>query len=974
MAFKEIQMWADIINESSIDKLNYDLACKKSISDSALLESQEFTRTSQRQLDPNSYGFNTKRLNESLYQKNGIEGRIALPSKSIQSKFVMEMRTFYPTIDVKPLVSGTNQGIIVEGQYDDLLDVWSLNESGYVFNDVKNAMLKESLKTRFDEAFFSEGCSSDVDPLDEKIDLDECGFGQPIDEYDADGEFGSITLDFELSDDDEATSQKFYEKATQEDGLYDISMSKCKVSGPYEQCRFTGSRRDLQDLFAIYNGCSSWSQLKQTIGADAEQDFNACYDTSLQEADSREPISHGLDCIGVKASTANLSEYNGVEMSLCESKRRNRRLHEGVLGALGGAALGGLVGAAGGAAVGDADKLIGHGSVDAKIGDAKLSDSGFISQDLPAGGIKPQLVSKSASGAGTITGIDGTVHNISGNAKFTGAAINSTGAAIGAGAGALAGGALGAMATSDDKKNEAEEYDYNPDESANDDNDAHSKEYDEMMDAAINDGSQDQNQDDAELAAERNEAEEFFGLNEDETPKSLEAKPFRVNWIDNDGKVHTSNVAATNASSAKQMISTKHDGCEVKGVEDLSNMYKQWQKESVYESMMLEASLADALGSNELDKLNDLEAKLSDDGMTSDERIAQQHKDDIEAQAVADMELPYEGMTKDEIGQELTKRHGFVGNELQLFWKVMTVLGYTPTDISKMRDEEVVDAITMHIPKGRKHRFYGYIDPMRREHAFIDDGGGQLDDNGRPNGKTGDWKQFYASVTPVEFSPAELDMMHNDQDIDDRRQQRSSIKRLDRQIKQQEQNNAISNATPSRGQDTWLTTEVEKWIKSMPRPEARKLVKSIIDDIKRENGITDKYITDKTDVPDDVKERCAQDILFLKTYFGKHVGMGPTLRDYPIAWGKDSSGEYSSHTTAGMYNDETDLMIRRCMATTMNVPFIEPEKYDETLKQIISDDSLKVKFIEEIMKFQKHRSYGSRSFKHKEDQQPSSAS
>ena len=42
----------------------------------------------------------------------------------------------------------------------------------------------------------------------------------------------------------------------------------------------------------------------------------------------------------------------------------------------------------------------------------------------------------------------------------------------------------------------------------------------------------------------------------------------------------------------------------------------------MYESMMVEASLADALGSSDLDKLNALEAKLSDDGMTADERAS----------------------------------------------------------------------------------------------------------------------------------------------------------------------------------------------------------------------------------------------------------------------------------------------------------------------------------------------------------------
>lgn len=1017
MAFTEIQMWADMINSQEAERINYDLACRKSIKDSSILESKHFTSTKQRQLDPRAYGFSNRELTESIYQKNSIEGKIAFPSESINGEFAIEVASLFPSVEMAKMKS-CPKGLVVEGKYDDLLDIWSLNESGHCFNDVANAMIKESLKQRFDEAFFSEGYEEDVNPLDDKIDPEEYGFGDSPEE-DVDG-FGMISLEFQLSDDDEHSCEKFYEKITQDDGLYDVSMSKCNVSGPYEKCSFSGSIDDLKEVFAIWNGFSSWSQYKAEVGADAEQEFSNCCQQQLHEADCREPISHGLDCIGVKASTANLSEYNGVETSLCESKRK-KRLHEGVMGALGGAALGGLVGAVGGGMVGKADTTIGtidgediqtkvSGTADAKAakqffaGDAQNinpddfnikgdttpnaePDSGF--------GIRPMITQKQIAAAipnaprrVTIDAINGMgdarleagwhsdtpVGHITadgemqhgrlsgkgtyGDGKFTGVAFNKSNAGIGAGVGAVAGGAFGAYATSDDdddKKNEAEEFDYNPDDDANDYNDAHSDEYDEMMDAS---GKQ---TNDVNLTSEKNEAEEFFNINEDESPKSLEAKPFRVNWIDSKGKVHTSNVAATDASSAKSMISQKHDGCDVKGVEDLSNVYKQWKQEAMYESMMVEATLADALGSSDLDKLNTLEAKLSDDGMTADERMSQQHKDDIEAEAVANMELPYEGMDKAQIDQELIRRHHFVGNEIQLFWKVMNVLGYKPEDVASMRDEEVVNAITMHIPKGRKPRFYGYIDPMIKNKGFVDDGGGQLDDNGHPNGKTGDWNSFYKSVTPVEYSPAELDMMHNDEDIDDRRQRRSQVVKLSRQIDADNEKKALDNAMPVKGQDTWMTVEVTKLMKSMPRPKARKILASIIDDIKTEYGISDKYITDKTSVADDVKEKCAQEILFLKSLFGKDIGMGPTLRDYPIAWGKDAGGEYVSHTTAGQYNDETELMVRRAMATVMNVPYIPANEQQDTMRRIIDNDQLCKVFIQELMQHKSKRSYGSKS-------------
>lgn len=839
MAFTEIQMWADMINSQEAQRINYDLACRKSIKDSSILESKQFTSTKQVQLDPKDYGFSSRHLGESVYQKNCIEGKIAFPTESINGEFAIEVTSLFPSVEMAKMKS-CPKGLVVEGKYDDLLDIWSLNEAGHCFKDVSSPMLRESLKERFDEAFFSESYEEDSDPLDDKIDPEEYGFVDDPEEG-VDG-FGTISLEFELSDDDEHSCEKFYEKITQDDGLYDVSMSKCNVSGPYEKCSFSGSIDDLKEVFAIWNGFSSWSQYKAEVGAEAEQEFDGCLQQQLHEADCREPISHGLDCIGVKASTANLSEYNGVETSLCESKRKNKRLHEG------------------------------------------------------------------------------------------------------------------AMATSDDgKKNEAEEYGYNPDEMANDDNDAHSNEYDEMMDISA------KSTEDADLSSEKNEAEEFFNINEDESPKSLEAKPFRVNWIDSKGKVHTSNVAATDASQAKSIISQKHDGCDVKDVEDLSGVYKQWKQEAMYESMMAEATLADALGSSDLDRLNALEAKLSDDGMTADERASQRRKDDIEAEAVANMELPYEGMDKAQIDQELIRRHHFVGNELQLFWKVMNILGYKPEDISKMRDEEVVDAITMHIPKGRKPRFYGYIDPMIKNKGFVDDGGGQLDDNGRPNGKTGDWNSFYKSVTPVEYSPAELDMMHNDEDIDDRRQRRSQVVKLSRQIDADNEKKALDNAMPAKGQETWMTDEVTKLIKSMPRPKARKILASIIDDIKAEYGISDKYITNKTDVADDVKEKCAQEILFLKSLFGKDIGMGPTLRDYPVAWGKDSSGEYASHTMAGLYNDETELMVRRAISTTLNDPYIVQSNQQQAITKIINDEQLCKTFIQELMKHKEKRSYGSRS-------------
>ena len=147
----------------------------------------------------------------------------------------------------------------------------------------------------------------------------------------------------------------------------------------------------------------------------------------------------------------------------------------------------------------------------------------------------------------------------------------------------------------------------------------------------------------------------------------------------------------------------------------------------------------------------------------------------------------------------------------------------------------------------------------------------------------------------------------------------------------------------------------------MPRPKARKILASIIDDIKAEYGISDKYITNKTAVADDVKEKCAQEILFLKSLFGKDIGMGPTLRDYPVAWGKDSSGEYASHTMAGLYNDETELMVRRAISTTLNDPYIVQSNQQQAIAKIINDEQLCKTFIQELMKHKEKRSYGSRS-------------
>ena len=43
-------------------------------------------------------------------------------------------------------------------------------------------------------------------------------------------------------------------------------------------------------------------------------------ETALDEADDREPLSHALDLVGIKASTANSKSQDAVEMSVVEDE------------------------------------------------------------------------------------------------------------------------------------------------------------------------------------------------------------------------------------------------------------------------------------------------------------------------------------------------------------------------------------------------------------------------------------------------------------------------------------------------------------------------------------------------------------------------------------------------------------------------------------------------------------------------------
>lgn len=132
-----------------------------------------------------------------------------------------------------------------------------------------------------------------------------------------------------------------------------------------------------------------------------------------------------------------------------------------------------------------------------------------------------------------------------------------------------------------------------------------------------------------------------------------------------------------------------------------------------------EADLADMLDQAQLDKLDNLEAKLEqmvDTGKTRQSSKLKNTEDDFlyrgELQPVdpndPESDFEYAKLSDDEILSKFKAQHHLTDSELKLFKQVWLDLGYSVQDMSNMLDSDIVYSLKLNKPKGAKHSFFGY--------------------------------------------------------------------------------------------------------------------------------------------------------------------------------------------------------------------------------------------------------------------------
>ena len=766
MAFKEIQMWADIIDDQIISERKYVNACNTSIRNSELLESQEFSKEKQRVLDPTSYGFK-KRIDGTLYEQVGVSGKIAISTQDYDGNFIKSMAKQYPSIVVEHLVPGTNSGVVVHGKYDDLLDIWCLNESGKPYAQSKS----QSMKSKFDKAFFCEAVEREPNPLDEEVDLAECGFNQ-VDEVDySDDDYGTIELAYDLTDN---TAEEFIDMLKNEYGIDTVyaSPKNTQLNGNQEIYKFTGSKRDLREMYAIYQGFQNWDKMRVESPED-EEEFNELFT----------PMNNPPDEV----------DFGVVDYAIPDDEYED-----------------------------DVFEGEGFGKVETGLDFFRSGDDFNQNVDQPT---SPELY-------------------------------------------------------------EADERE------------------------PISHGL------------------DFFGV-----------------------KASTANLSDRDEVSL-----------DIAKDDDLSPSTCD-SKQKMFDSMLMEATIEDQLDPSVLSQLDSIQTKLEGDSTPSSEEVVDTNaEDDVDGEdstyqtsqkydpAEDDyFKRPYANLTKDGLESKLNQLHGITPTEMKAFWEVWGLLGYEPADMCDMSDGQVVEIMTMHIPKGQKPGFQPFLDPKLKVRAYLDNAGG--DGKGGFGLKQNHEIYGVTDVRATDLWPTE--------DHDDRRQRKSILSRTAHEMSDKLDSKLAD--IPQRGKSSWTTDEVGKFIKSIPVPKARKILKSIIDDIKMENGIPldAKNIDGKlSGVSNEAKEKAAQEILFLKSLFGKYVGINPTLKDYPYAWGKDSRGKYVSNVTAGLINDETEAIFIKAMRDA-GADMTDPSR-EHQLRSIAAKgtDAIEL-FIKGLVDGFKGRSYGS---------------
>ena len=187
-----------------------------------------------------------------------------------------------------------------------------------------------------------ESCSATNESLDEKVGLEECGF--------------MLEGDDVLHSDDEACSVRV--EVTKEDGFAENAFKeliegkfpvKVEMVSDGDKAAFfsiSGRCGDVKDAYACYAGKKSWDEVVDTPDEELFYDWLVFEDDDtfaeaqyreevakmlddgeaeeeqIDEADDREPMSHALDIVGVKASTADLAGQDEVELTVVEKLQK----------------------------------------------------------------------------------------------------------------------------------------------------------------------------------------------------------------------------------------------------------------------------------------------------------------------------------------------------------------------------------------------------------------------------------------------------------------------------------------------------------------------------------------------------------------------------------------------------------------------------------------------------------------------------
>ena len=287
MIYKDIQAVADMMNDATEREAAYEAACK------------------------------------SWQEKAGSRGIIAESNEDLEDVEVID-----------PSSLGFNKQDCCNGEED----CYDYDEDCMK----KSSSVEQSSKEK-EEGYKHNSTIAEADyeeSLNEKVDLEECGFmlEDDNDVLHTDDEMCTITVEVTKEDD---FAQNAFKKLVEEKFPVEINMmlddDKCQVFGIH------GKLGDVKEAYAYYVGKKSWNEVVDTddedqfysmlVFADNDTFEEAQYRESvakmiddgeeqIDEADDREPISHGLDIVGVKASTADLTGQDEVEMTVVEKLQK----------------------------------------------------------------------------------------------------------------------------------------------------------------------------------------------------------------------------------------------------------------------------------------------------------------------------------------------------------------------------------------------------------------------------------------------------------------------------------------------------------------------------------------------------------------------------------------------------------------------------------------------------------------------------